>query len=170
MMLRTALLLSIVPAILQVSARAAEFTGKVVHIANGDTLTVLDDDKVEHKVRMHGIDAPERGQAFGTKAREALSEKVYKSTVRVVWKEKDQYGWIVGDVFLGNRHINTEMTRDGFAWWYRQYSPNSKELERAEAEARKERRGLWRDKEPEPPWDYRKRERESGKAGTEQSE
>ena len=169
-MIRPALLLLIVVPILQVSALAAELTGRVVHVADGDTLTVLDDDKVEHKVRLHGIDAPERGQAFGTKAREALAEKLHKSTVRVVWKEKDQYGRIVGDVFLGKRHINTEMVHDGFAWWYRHYAPKSKELERAEAEARKERRGLWHDKDPEPPWDYRKRERESRKSGREQPE
>jgi endonuclease YncB( thermonuclease family) len=147
-----------------------EFTGKVVHIADGDTLTVLDRDKVQHKVRLHGIDAPEKGQAFGTEAKEALAEKVHERTVRVVWKEKDRYGRIVGDVWLldpqcgerpvGNQNINIEMVRDGWAWWYRQYAPKSRALEAAEAEARKEKRGLWRDREPEPPWDFRRKERD----------
>src|SRR6267378_4491443 len=76
-------------------AKFHEFTGKVVHIADGDTLTVLDADNVQHKIRLHGIDAPEKGQAFGTKAKEALAEKVHEKTVRVVWKEKDKYGRIV---------------------------------------------------------------------------
>jgi endonuclease YncB( thermonuclease family) len=126
---------------------------------------VLDADQVQHKIRLHGIDAPEKAQAFGNKAKEALAGKVHEKTVRVVWKEKDRYGRIVGDVHLGDRNINVEMVHDGFAWWYRSFAPKSKELERAEAEARKERRGLWHDKEPEPPWEYRKKERDSGKAG-----
>ncbi|MBI3860930.1 MAG: thermonuclease family protein [Planctomycetia bacterium] len=80
------------------AAETPELTGKVVHIADGDTLTVLDADKVQHKIRLHGIDAPEKGQAFGTKAKEALAGKVHEKTVRIVWKEKDRYGRIVGDV------------------------------------------------------------------------
>lgn len=141
-----------------------ELTGKVVHIADGDTLTVLDSDKVQHKIRLHGIDAPEKSQAFGTKAKEALAEKVHEKAVRVVWKEKDQYGRIVGDVNLGDRNINIEMVHDGFAWWYRTYAPKSKLLEQAEAEAKKEKRGLWRDKNPEPPWEFRRQERDTKKA------
>jgi endonuclease YncB( thermonuclease family) len=69
-----------------------------------------------------------------------------ESTIRLAWKERYRYGRIVGDVFLGNRHINTEIVHDGFAWWYRHYVPKAKQQERAEAEARTERRGLWRDK------------------------
>ena len=145
-------------------AKPHELAGKVVHVADGDTLTVLDNEKVQHKIRLHGIDAPEKGQAFGTKAKEALAEKVHEKTVRVVWKEKDRYGRIVGDVHLGDRNINVEMVHDGFAWWYRTYAPKSKALEQAEAEAKKEKRGLWRDKDPEPPWEFRKKERESNAA------
>jgi endonuclease YncB( thermonuclease family) len=137
-----------------------EFTGKVVHIADGDTLTVLDDDKVQHKVRLHGIDAPEKGQAFGTKSKEALSEKVSGKMVRVEWKECDRYGRIVGDVSIGDRNINVEMVRAGWAWWYRSYAPKSRILEESEAAAKEERRGLWQDKNPEPPWEFRKKERE----------
>jgi endonuclease YncB( thermonuclease family) len=148
------------------AAKFHEFAGKAVHIADGDTITVLDSDQVQHKIRLHGIDAPEKAQAFGAKAKEALAEKVHERTVRVVWKEKDRYGRIVGDVHLadplaGDRNINIEMVRDGYAWWYRSYAPKSKWLEEAETEARNERRGLWRDKNPEPPWEFRKKKRES---------
>jgi micrococcal nuclease len=146
-----------------IAADPGEFhvlTGKVIHVADGDTLTVLDGDKEEHKVRLHGIDAPEKKQAFGTKAKEALSEKVSGKTVRVEWKERDRYGRIVGDVSIGDRNINVEQVREGWAWWYRSYAPKSGTLERAEAEAKKERRGLWHDKNPEPPWEFRKKERE----------
>jgi endonuclease YncB( thermonuclease family) len=142
-----------------------EFTGKVIHIADGDTLTVLDRENAQYKVRLHGIDAPEKAQAFGTKAKEALAEKVHEKTVRVVWKERDRYGRTVGDVWLpdrsGERNINIEMVQEGYAWWYRAYAPHSKALEQAEARARTERLGLWRDREPEPPWEFRKKERET---------
>ena len=135
-------------------------TGKVVHIADGDTLTVLDADNVQHKIRLHGIDAPEKSQPFGTKAKEALAAKVHDKAVIVYWKEKDRYGRVVGDVCLGDRNINVEMVHDGFAWWYRTYALKSKLLEQAETAARKAKRGLWRDKNPAPPWEFRKKERE----------
>jgi endonuclease YncB( thermonuclease family) len=137
-----------------------ELVGKVVHVADGDTLTVLDARKTEHRIRLHGIDAPEKRQAFGTKAKEALAAKVHDQTVQVRWHEKDRYGRIVGDVYLGNRNINVEMVREGFAWWYRSYAPKSQVLEEAEAAAKQERRGLWHDRTPEPPWEFRKKERE----------
>ena len=147
----------------EADAKRHELIGKVVHIADGDTLTVLDADKMQHKIRLSGIDAPEKSQAFGTRAKEALAEKVHEKTVRVAWKEKDRYGRIVGDVHLGDRDVNLEMVREGWAWWYRTYAPKSKTLEQAEADAKREKRGLWRDKDPEPPWEYRKKERETKK-------
>jgi endonuclease YncB( thermonuclease family) len=146
-------------------AKPHELTGKVVYIFDGDTLKILDGDQVQHRIRLYGIDAPEKGQAFGTKAQEALAEKVHKKTVRVVLKEMDQYGRIIGDVYLGDRNINLEMVLEGWAWWYRRYAPNSKPLEQAEAEARKARRGLWHDKNPELPFEYREQEHEGKKAG-----
>jgi endonuclease YncB( thermonuclease family) len=141
-----------------------ELAGEVVAISDGDTLTVLDADKVQHKVRLAGIDAPEKGQAFGTAARQALADKVHRERVRVVWREKDRYGRILGDVHLAeganDRHINREMVADGFAWWYKKYAPKDRELEEAETEARKEGRGLWKDKDPVAPWEWRKEKRE----------
>ncbi len=142
-------------------AAVHELFGEVVSIAVGDTLTVLDAEKVQHKIRLHGIDAPEKGQAFGTASRRALGDKVHCERVRVVWRENDRYGRILGEVYLGKRHINREMVADGLAWWYRKYAPKDRELEEAEVEARDERRGLWRDKEPVPPWEWRKQKRQT---------
>src|SRR5262245_51075014 len=90
------------------ATKVSTLTGKVVSVANGDTLTVLDADNVQHKIRLHGIDAPEKGQPFGAKAKEALAEKVHEKTVRVVWIEKDRYGRIVGDVYLDHQNINVD--------------------------------------------------------------
>ena len=78
------------------------------------------------------------------------------------WKKKDRYGRIIGEVMIGSRHINLEMVQDGMAWHYKQYS-KSKELAEAEDLARKEKKGLWVDKEPVPPWEFRKTEREKSK-------
>ncbi|HEX4142983.1 MAG TPA: thermonuclease family protein [Pirellulales bacterium] len=136
-----------------------EIRGKVVRIADGDTITVLDANKVQHKIRLAEIDAPEKGQAFGTKSKERMSEKVGDKEVVVHWTKKDRYGRIVGDVLLGERRINLEMIQDGLAWHYKRYS-KSRELAEAEEEARKAKKGLWVDKEPVPPWEYRKQERE----------
>jgi len=91
------------------------FTAKVVKIADGDTITVLLD-KTQHKIRLEGIDAPERKQAFGTKARQALADKVFGGTVRVEWKKRDRYKRIIGRVYLGDRDISQEMVKDGWAW------------------------------------------------------
>jgi endonuclease YncB( thermonuclease family) len=109
-------------ALLLVAAGAAiaakphyELTGRVVAIADGDTLTVLDGSNTQHKVRLAGIDAPEKGQAFGTKA---LAGKVFKQTVRVEVIDRDRYSREVGRIFLGDRFINMEMVSDGFAWRY----------------------------------------------------
>lgn len=136
------------------SAHAEELRGKVISIADGDTLTILDASKGKHKIRLHGIDAPAHNQAFGSKAKQALSERVGEKDVRVVWKERDRYGRIVGD-----RWINREMVEVGLAWHYKAYSKDKK-LAEAEDLARKEKRSLWADKEPAPPWEFRKKERE----------
>lgn len=122
------------------SLNGEEIRGKVVGIADGDTITVLDAGKVQHKIRLEGIDAPEKGQAFGTKSKEAMSEKVGGEEVVVRWEKKDRYGRILGDVYLGDRHINLEMVEDGLAWHYKQYS-KAKALAEAEDAAREGGKG-----------------------------
>ena len=149
--------------ILVTNLHADELRGKVVSVADGDTITVLDADKVQHRIRLEGIDSPEKKQAFGTKGKERMIEKVADKEVVVQWKKKDQYGRILGDVQLGKQHINLEMVQDGLAWHYKQYS-DSKELAEAEVAARKAKKGLWVDKEPTPPWEFRKKEREAAKS------
>lgn len=134
---------------------AGELRGKVVNVTDGDTITVLDAEQAQHKIRLQGIDAPEKKQAFGSRSKELLTEKVAGHEVVIEWKEKDRYGRILGEVMLGRRHINLEMVQEGMAWHYVRYS-KSKELDRAEQEARHAGRGLWADKDPVPPWEFRK--------------
>ncbi|MCC7421744.1 MAG: thermonuclease family protein [Planctomycetaceae bacterium] len=141
------------------SLPAAELTGRVVGVTDDDTITVLDADKVQHKIRHEGIDAPESKQAFGTKAKQALSDRVFGKDVRVEWKERDRYKRIPGHVYAGEDHVNLSMVRDGFAWHFKRYNKDQK-LADAEVEAREAGRGLWADKEPVPPWEFRKQARE----------
>ncbi len=135
-----------------------ELAGRVIAIADGDTLTVLDASNAQHKIRLAGIDAPEKAQPFGTKAREQLAGKVFKQTVRVEVIDVDRYHREVGRIYLGDRFINLEMVQDGNAWRYPQYDKPG-EFTAAEADAREHNRGLWVDRDPVPPWEWRKMKR-----------
>ena len=142
---------------------ADTITGKVVGVTDGDTITVLDATQTQHKIRLDGIDTPEKGQAFGTQAKKALSDKVFAKQVTVKYKERDRYGRIVGIVMLGNRWINHEMVAEGWAWHYKQYS-SDQNLAAAEIKAREARKGLWHDGNPVPPWDWRRAQRNASQA------
>jgi len=146
--------------ITQCLAQAGTLTGRVVRVTDGDTIVVLDSANAQHKIRLTGIDAPERKQAFGTKSKEPLSGSVAGKFVVVEYSKRDRYQRILGKVLLSNEDINLEQIRAGLAWHYKQYqdeqTSNDRELySEAEVEAREARRGLWHDPEPVPPWEYR---------------
>ncbi|HKE03664.1 MAG TPA: thermonuclease family protein [Blastocatellia bacterium] len=139
-------------------------TGKVVAIADGDTLTVLDANKQQHTIRLVGIDAPEIIQAFGDKAKNSLSDLVRGKTVTVTNSKVARNGWIVGKVTLNGRDINLEQINRGMAWFYRAYAKELSQgdatvYEQAEARAREKRRGLWSEPGPLAPWDLRAAQR-----------
>lgn len=132
----------------------------MVGLADGDTITVLDYRYTQHKVRVAGIDAPEKGQAFGNRAKAQLAILVMGKPVDVQWRKKDRYGRIVGVVRVNGTDVGFEQVRAGMAWHYKAYSKEQSPEDRAtysaaEDEARLARRGLWADKSPQPPWDYR---------------
>lgn len=140
---------------------AATYTARVVGISDGDTLTVLDHDNVQHKIRLAGIDAPEKNQPWGQRSRRALADKVYDRMVEMEVGKKDRYGREVGKVLLGGEDINLELVRLGLAWHYKAYereqSPQDRlAYARAEQQARDRRQGLWRDAGAVPPWEFRK--------------
>lgn len=149
-----AALLAVVPGI----AHGADFAGKVVRIIDGDTLEVLHD-RSPVRVRLEGIDCPEKAQPFGTKARQFAAELAFNELVTVKDHGKDRYGRTLGEVVLPDgRSLNQELVRAGFAWWYRRYSKD-KTLEALEAAARAEKRGLWADPHAVAPWDWRRGKR-----------
>jgi len=135
---------------------SAEFSGKVVGVSDGDTITVLREGNVQEKVRFHGIDCPESGQPFGSKAKAFTSEHAFGLTVRVVAFDKDKYGRTIGDVYLPDGALlNVELVTAGLAWWYRKYAPDDEVLAQLENEARAAKRGLWADSNPVAPWHWR---------------
>jgi micrococcal nuclease len=144
----------IVSLLLSSVASGDEIKGKVVGIADGDTITVLDESNAQHKIRLEGIDAPEKKQAFGEKSKTTLSEKVFQKDVVVRWEKKDKYGRVLGAVYLDKRHINLEMVQEGLAWHYKRFS-KAKELAEAEVTARDTKVGLWAEENPMPPWEFR---------------
>ena len=144
--------------------QAELISGRVVNVADGDTVTVLDAGKVQHRIRLAGIDAPEKAQAFGQRSRESLDELVAGRTVIVETTKKDRYGRSIGKVLVAGRDINIEQIRRGMAWFYRHYerelsAADQQSYDRAEAEAKDYRRGLWADKSPTAPWEYRQQNR-----------
>ena len=137
----------------------ADFTGPVVSVLDGDTIEVLHNNRHEH-VRLSGIDCPEKGQAFGTRAKQAASALVFGKDVVLKTHGQDKYGRTLGDVFLlDGTHVNHALVKDGWCWWYRKYATAGTVLEGLERKAREGKRGLWADPHPVPPWVYRKARR-----------
>ncbi|HEY4313204.1 MAG TPA: thermonuclease family protein [Pirellulales bacterium] len=135
-------------------SRVEVLKGKAVGITDGDTLTLLDGQQHQVKIRLEGIDAPESHQAYGTLARKALAGKAFEKDVVVESHGQDKYGRTLGHVFIGSRWINKELVQEGWAWHYREYS-KSAVLADAESEARTKHAGLWQDDKPVAPWDFR---------------
>ena len=160
------LLIALVP-----PASADEIRGRVVSVADGDTVTVLDAGRQQHRIRLGGIDDPEKAQPFGEKSKQNLSRLVFGKDVRVEWEKRDKYKRIVGKVWVQPESCpSCPMTLDaghaqitvGLAWWYWKYADEQSPQDRgaykfSEQEARAKRVGLWSDPDPIPPWEWRRR-------------
>jgi micrococcal nuclease len=154
-----AILLSLLLPLCIPDLAAADFTGPVVSVLDGNTIEVLHNTYPE-RVRLSGIDCPEKGQAFGNNAKHAASELVFGRDVTLDTHGQDKYRLTLADVFLRDgRHVNHELVKAGWCWWYRKYAPGDTVLERLEKEAREAKKGLWADPQPVPPWEYRKAKR-----------
>lgn len=135
------------------------FTGKVVGVSDGGTIKVMREGRAA-KVRLDGIDYPEKKQPYGTRAKQYSSDMAFGNEVEVRKKTTDRYGRIVGEVILpGGLSLNKELVYVGLAWCYRKYAPDDHTLKALEAGARAEKKGLWADKNPIPPWEWRRGER-----------
>ena len=162
--------------VVSLSAHPETLSGTVVGVADGDTITVLDANREQHKIRLGAIDAPEKAQPFGQRSKEFMSAMVFGKDVDVQWQKHDRYQRIVGKVMVADPNCRTSYcpkTLDaglaqitvGLAWWYQKYAKEQSpedagRYEFAEHEARAKRAGLWADGNPVPPWDWRKQARQ----------
>ena len=141
----------------EVNEPVAAVVGKVVKVVDGDTLHIYGE-KGTYKIRLSGLDAPDSGQAFGKRAKEHLEYLVAGKQVIAIVESKDRYGRYVASVKVDSKDVCAEMLAAGYAWHYKQYSSN-KYYADLQSEARKSKRGLWVDKKPQAPWEYRKEQR-----------
>ena len=140
--------LTLVPA-----AAVSEYQGEVIRVLDGDTIEVLHNQHPE-RIRLSGIDCPEKGQAYGQKAKQAASALVFGQEVTLQTYGKDKYRHTLADVLLPDgTDVNHALVKDGWCWWYRKYAPGDSTLEKLEVEAREAQRGLWADPHPVPPWE-----------------
>ena len=145
--------LALLLVVVGVPVSAETLLGRVVSVQDGDTLTVrVAGQRV--KVRLAGIDAPERNQPFGEQSRQSLSRMALNRTASVAVRKIDDYGRTIGVVTVAGLNVEAEQVRRGLAWVYRQYR-HDPQLLALEAEAKAARRGLWVDANPKPPWDWR---------------
>jgi endonuclease YncB( thermonuclease family) len=143
-----ALVLWSVPAFTQ-----ARFAGKVVGVTDGDTISVMRDGR-SVRVRLEGIDCPERGQDFGARAEQFTSEMAFGKDAAVEVRDVDRYGRLVARVTVGGEDVSLALVRSGLAWHYTKYSRDP-ELAEAEMAAKSAQLGLWSRSDPIPPWEFR---------------
>lgn len=161
---RVRVLIAIAFTLLASASHADTLTGRVVGISDGDTLTLLDATNTQHKIRLSGIDSPEKSQPFGQVCKQNLSDLAYGRVVAVETSKLDRYGRAIGKVLVSGQDVNLEQVLRGCGWHYKKYQNEQRlddrlSYDRAEASARAGRVGLWADVEPLPPWDWRKARR-----------
>ena len=143
-------------------ACAKTIEGLVVGVADGDTITVLDQEKITYKIRLQGIDAPEEKQAFGEKSKQSLHDLVHSKQVRIEYDKEDKYGRIVGKVTVDDVDVCLQQLVLGMAWHYKKYQNEQSVSDRAlysdtELKSKSLKLGLWSDDTPMPPWEFRKK-------------
>ncbi|MCI0921341.1 thermonuclease family protein [Sphingobacterium rhinopitheci] len=129
--------------------------GRIIKVTDGDTVTLLAKNNKKIKVRLYGIDCPEKKQEFGQTATNYLSSTIYNKNVKIEVKNKDRYQRSVGVIWLDNTNINLSLLKQGLAWHYTQYD-KSQSYADAEKAARKAKKNIWSTKNPIAPWDFRK--------------
>jgi endonuclease YncB( thermonuclease family) len=147
------------PALPQSIQGNTAISGQTLRITDGDTFVLRLASEQDERIRLHGIDTPERDQPFGAAAGTELARLIEGREVRVDVVERDNYGRIVGRVWIGDLDVNLALVESGHAWWYEYYAQERRDLELAEEAARRAQRGLWAQRNPVPPWEWRRHQR-----------
>jgi endonuclease YncB( thermonuclease family) len=156
------IILALILSLITLTSFADQLQGKVIKVTDGDTVNVLTEDNQTHKVRLSGIDAPEKSQAFGSKSKQALADVIDGKTVTVEFNKRDKYQRIVGKIMFNGKDVNLNQIKRGLAWHYKKYE-NEQDVDdrsiyaNAEYLAQRDKVGLWFDANPIPPWDFRKK-------------
>ena len=161
-------LLVILGCLVPLDRHSVTLAGRIVGISDGDTVTLLDVNKVQHRIRIAGIDAPEKKQAFGTRSKSSLSDMAFNRAVEADCRKADRYQRQVCVVYVNGKDIGLEQIRTGMAWWYREYSKEQtlherREYEQAESQAQRRQLGIWSHSNPVPPWQWRRDRRNSSR-------
>lgn len=146
--------------LLSATCHAATLSGEVVGVADGDTISLQTADKVQRRIRLDGIDAPERTQPYSQTAKRSLSAMVYRQQVTAECSRRDPYGRDVCKVLGNGRDVGLAQIQRGLAWHFKRHtgaqSPDDRAAyAQAEEQAQAARRGLWQDSSPVPPWEFR---------------
>ena len=159
-------ILALILALTTLTSFADQLQGKVIKVTDGDTVNVLTSDNETHKIRLSGIDAPEKKQAFGNRSKQALADLIDGKTVSVEYNKLDRYQRVVGKITFNSQDVNLRQIKLGLAWHYKKYEKEQDVEDRsiyanAEYLAQRDKVGLWFDTNPIAPWDYRKQKRDS---------
>lgn len=125
---------------------------KLKHVSDGDTIVTSDDTRI----RLWGIDTPERNQQYGSHATAALTEKLHEQQLYLETKDVDRYGRTVGVIYTAHGdEVNLDMVCEGHAWWYQRYAEMAINYKQCQEDAQRDKRGLWAEESPVAPWDWR---------------
>lgn len=164
-MKRRLITIALLAALLPLWAAADPFTGQCTSVSDGDTITVQSG-RQEVKVRLHGIDCPEKDQPGGKEAKAYTERAVLHKSVVIHPTDTDRYGRTVAWVVVGGQSLNAFLVAEGHAWWYQKYAPRERSLGEYQSQAQKARRGLWAKPNPIPPWDWRKKDKGGNASST----
>ncbi|TWP31815.1 thermonuclease family protein [Apibacter muscae] len=131
-------------------------SGRVIKVADGDTVTILTDENEQIKIRLYGIDCPEKGQDFSSKATAFTSSFCFGKIVKVTQKGLDRYGRVLGIILIGKKNLNEELLKNGLAWHYKYFDKTQKYVD-LEQEAKNNKLNIWSMNNPIAPWDFRKK-------------
>lgn len=133
--------------------------GNIVRVSDGDTVVLLDSTNTQHRIRLDGIDCPEKGQPYGSKATQFVKDVTSKSKyVTIQWEKKDRYGRLLGYLTVDGVNVNKELLQNGLAWHYK-YFNKDKELADLEQQAKDKKLNLWSQPNPIEPYHWRKGKR-----------
>ena len=162
------IIIALILALTSCTSFADQLVGKVIKVTDGDTVNVLTSDFETHRIRLSGIDAPEKRQAFGSRSKQALAGLIDGKTVNVEYNKLDKYQRVVGKITFNGQDVNLRQIKLGLAWHYKKYEKEQDVEDRsiyanAEYLAQRDKLGLWTDANPIAPWDYRKQKLDADK-------